>query len=91
MECDSALVTRKAAGNVTKHGVSFEYATGVFEDPEWLDLDTSREADGEARRKAVGVISGRLFAVVYIMRGQVVRIISARPTNRREEKRYGDR
>ncbi|WP_369695939.1 BrnT family toxin [Phenylobacterium aquaticum] len=41
------------------------------------------------RRKAVGVIEGRLFTVVYTLRGAVIRLISARRCNVQEARRYG--
>jgi uncharacterized DUF497 family protein len=41
------------------------------------------------RRKAIGMIDGRLFTV-YVMRGEVCRIISARRANGREERIYTD-
>ncbi len=48
----------------------------------------SREADGEARRKAIGLIEGRVFTVVYVQRKEATRIISARRANATEKKAY---
>ncbi len=79
----------KAGSNLAKHGVPFRYATRVFLDPRLVEFDASREVDGEARRKAVGLIDGKLFIVVYTNRGGVYRIISARRTNAKEERAYG--
>jgi uncharacterized protein len=79
----------KAASNLAKHGVPFEYAARVFLDEAVVDFDASREADGEARRKAVGQIEGRIFTVVYAQRGDAIRIISARRANAMERKVYG--
>ena len=81
----------KAASNLAKHGVSFLDATEVFEDPGRLEADVSRAADGELRFEIVGMFERRLLAVVYTLRGDTVRLISARPTNRTEEKLYGHR
>lgn len=81
----------KAEVNLAKHGVRFEVATGVFDDPRHADFDASRVEDGEARRKVVGMIQGRLLTVVYTMRGEVRRIISARQSNAMEMRRYADR
>jgi uncharacterized DUF497 family protein len=61
----------------------------VLLDEAVVDLDTSRETDGEARRKAVGVIEGRVFTVVYVQRKEAIRIISARRANATERKAYG--
>jgi uncharacterized protein len=79
----------KAASNLAKHGVPFDYATRAFLDEALVDLDASREEDGEARRKAVGVIEGRVFTVVYVQRKEAIRIISARRANQTERKAYG--
>lgn len=80
----------KAASNLTKHGVAFNDAVGTFDDLRRVDFDVSRAADGEERRKVLGIIKDRVFAVVYVLRGGVIRLISARPANRTEERRYGD-
>lgn len=79
----------KAASNLAKHIVPFPYATRVFLDVDVIEFDVSRAEDGETRRKAVGLIDGRLFTVVHTQRGGVIRIISARRCNAQEEKRYG--
>lgn len=80
----------KALANFEKHGLRFEAASDVFLDPELVEVDASREVDGEARRKAFGTVDGQLVAVVYVMRGDVVRLISARPARQREVP-HGDR
>jgi uncharacterized DUF497 family protein len=85
-EWDSA----KAASNLTKHGVSFEAATRIFADSAFVDVDASQPGSTEIRRKAIGVIDGRIFVAVYTIRHQVVRIISARRSNAKETRLYGD-
>ena len=82
---------KKARANEAKHGVSFVFALAVFDDPDRLELDTSRPQDGETRFKAVGKIGSTLYTVVFVVRGETWRIISARRSNRREERNYGDR
>jgi uncharacterized DUF497 family protein len=79
----------KAQSNLAKHGVPFAYATRLFLDPQRVDFDVTRPADGEARRKAIGAIEGRLFSVVYTVREGRSRLISARRCNVTEERRYG--
>ena len=79
----------KARSNLAKHGVPFPYAVRVFLDPNVVDFDASREGDMEVRRKAVGLIDGKLHAVVYVDRGGVRRVISARRTNVTEQRAYG--
>jgi uncharacterized DUF497 family protein len=80
----------KAILNEAKHGVTFEYGVRAFADPRRVLLDTSRPADEERRLKLIGLIEGRLFTMVYTMRGNKVRIISVRRSNRSEERTYGN-
>jgi len=84
----------KALKNYKKHGVSFEEARTVFRDPrglEWMDLEHSED---ELRFKLVGTSSeGHVLIIVYTIRvlandKETTRIISARPTNRKERKAY---
>lgn len=79
----------KAASNLAKHGVPFPYAARVFLDPKVIDFDASKPGDCETRRKAVGMIEGRVFTVVYTERDGVTRIISARRCNTKEGRLYG--
>ena len=79
----------KASANEAKHSVRFEYAAAVFWDDNRLDLDTTRADDGEERRKAIGLIEGKLYTVVYTLRGSVCRLISARRSNAKEGRSYG--
>lgn len=79
----------KATSNVAKHGVPFEYATRVFLDRHMVTFDASRQADQETRRKAVGVIEGKVFVVVFTDRGDTCRMISARRANAMERRAYG--
>ena len=43
---------------------------------------------GEERRMAYGPVDGRLYALVYTLRGDRRRIISFRKANRREQATY---
>ncbi|MHB1141529.1 MAG: BrnT family toxin [Sulfuricaulis sp.] len=78
----------KAAGNLKKHGVSFADAEGVFYDPlaiHQLDPDS----EDEERFAAVGMGSaGTILVVVYTLRGEEIRLISARRATRHEVKSY---
>ena len=78
----------KAANNLKKHGVSFADAEGVFYDPLGIhQLDP--DAEVEERFVAVGEGStGAILVVVYTLRGEEVRLISARRATRFEVKRY---
>jgi uncharacterized DUF497 family protein len=80
----------KAELNFEKHGVSFRWATQVFTSPESVEIDATRAADGEARRKVVGMIGDTLLTVVYTLRGDTRRLISARRANVKEKRWWLD-
>ena len=81
---------KKATQNVVKHGVPFEYAARVFLNPYRLDSADTRHDYREERRLTLGAIDGRLFAVAYTTRGTVIRLISARKANEREQRHYDE-
>jgi uncharacterized DUF497 family protein len=78
----------KAESNLRKHGVPFEYAVRVFADPDRVEFDASRPHDDEPRCKCVGRIEGKTFVVVFTKRGRLLRIISARRANTKEDRSY---
>jgi hypothetical protein len=78
----------KAANNLRKHGVSFADAEGVFLDPFAIHREDP-DAEGEKRFVAVGLGSaGQSFVVVYALRDDEIRVISARRATRREVRDY---
>lgn len=85
---------RKNELNRRKHGVSFETAVLVFDDP--LQLSTlERIVEGEARWQTIGMVHGiQLLLVAHtaeIHSGEeVIRIISARAATRRERRIYAE-
>lgn len=80
---------KKAATNLAKHGVSFEEAKTVFDDPLYIDFYDPDHAEAEARYLIVGVSSQRrLLIVSYTERGDSIRLISARTVTQRERQVY---
>lgn len=82
----------KSRTNKAKHGVNFEVAKLVFDDPLHLSVP-DRQAQGEERWQTIGLdASGVLLLVVhtYVERNgeEVIRIISARKATRRERAHY---
>jgi uncharacterized DUF497 family protein len=73
--------------NLAKHGISFEEAAGVFAGPMLGEVD-DRGTYGEIRFRVFGTVAGRLLCVVYTMRQERVRIISARRASRAERRIY---
>ncbi|GGK49828.1 BrnT family toxin [Salinarimonas ramus] len=80
----------KASANEAKHGISFETAASVFDDLDRVVFEDGRRAYGEMRFAAIGVTAKGVLFVAFTMRGEAVRIISARPANRKERRRYSD-
>jgi uncharacterized DUF497 family protein len=78
----------KAATNYARHGVTFEAARDVFKDPFALDWIDDGQDEGEQRFATLGMVEGRLLFVAYAMRGDVIRIISARLPEPFERRRY---
>jgi len=80
----------KAARNWHDHGVSFEMAREAFRDAfavEWVD---ARQDPREDRYAMIGMVEGRLLFVAYAMRGECIRIISARKAEPYERRKYHD-
>lgn len=79
----------KAAGNLAKHGVSFDEAKTVFDDPLYVDFyDPDHSAD-EPRYIIIGESSKRrLLIASYTERDNAIRLISARQLTQTERKAY---
>lgn len=80
----------KNASNKKKHGIGFEEAIEVFNDPNCLELfDRIHSSELEDRYICIGDIGGLLIVfVVYEDRRGVVRVISARRAEPKEEMAY---
>jgi len=80
---------RKAEANPKKHeGVTFQEAEQVLFDPFAL---TREDEDSESERRFVTLGmggKGRILAVVYIYRGETIRLISAWKANEPQRRRY---
>jgi uncharacterized DUF497 family protein len=78
----------KGAQNFADHGVSFETAKKVFEDPFATERLDDREDYGEDRYSIIGMVDGRILTVAYTLRNDSIRIISARGAEPHERRRY---
>ena len=82
----------KNRANKVKHGVSFELAKLVFDDPLHLSLPDRYEQDEERWRTIglVGTVELLLVVHTYVEQNgeEIVRIISARKATRRERAIY---
>lgn len=81
---------QKAGINFHKHDLSLESACEAFFDP-FLVVGDGEVVDGELREKLIGMTRAwRIVLVVYVMRADRVRLISARDATVRERKLYED-
>lgn len=78
----------KDAANRVKHGVPLAFGARVFEDVDVAIVPTVRIGDEEERFKAIGMVDGKLWTAIHVWRGDVVRLISVRRSNAREQRDY---
>jgi uncharacterized DUF497 family protein len=88
MEIEFEWDADKATRNRHDHGVTFETARAVFRDAfavEWVD---DSQPSQEPRYSILGMVDNRVLFVAYTMRGEAIRIISARKAEAYERQRY---
>lgn len=78
--------------NQRKHGISFEVAMLVFDDPLRIEQQ-ERFVDGEERWQTIGMIHGVLLVLVaHTIRleddTEIIRLISARDATKAEIRKY---
>jgi uncharacterized DUF497 family protein len=78
----------KSEACYAERGFDFAYVVRAFLDPNRAVSPDTRWVYGETRYQLLGSIEGRVFFVAYTLRGQTIRIISARKANRREVHAY---
>jgi uncharacterized protein len=83
---------RKNRANVAKHGVGFEVAKRVFDDPLHVS-SPDRHEHGEERWRTVGLVRSTLLLLVvnaYVEQNgeECIRLISARKATPTERRRY---
>jgi uncharacterized protein len=83
----------KARTNQRKHGISFEDAMHIFEDPYAFFEQERVDEAGDTRWQAIGRIGNlTVLLVAHTIReedeDEIVRLISARRATRRERNRY---
>ena len=79
----------KATSNLKKHKVEFEEARTSFDDPLFIAFEDPDHSSEENRFILMGESKeGRLLVVCYTMRGDVIRLISARKATPAERRYY---
>lgn len=86
----------KERSNRVKHGITFEDAMAVFDDPDAV-FQKDRVVDGELRWHAIGIASEMtILLVAHVIReafdeaDEVIRLISARLATRKEQILYDE-
>lgn len=82
----------KAKRNLKKHGVSFEEAKMVFNDPFSITIPDPLHSDDEQRFIDIGnTPKERVLVVAYTERGSNIRIISCRKALKKEKRIYEEK
>jgi len=80
---------KKDSANRRKHGAGFTEATTVFDDPLSITIPDPDHAGDEERFLIIGLSSQRnLVVVVHTIRGEQIRLISARLATKHERRNY---
>ena len=77
----------KRLRNLGRHGIDFADCPAVFESQMLVTLD-GRKDYGELRYIGIGILDGRIVTVVWTVRGETVRLISARKAHVKERAAY---
>lgn len=78
----------KDNANFAKHGITFDEATEVFADPSRLVVSSTKPEHREARWLAIGRYGPHVMSVIFTVRHDEVRIISARRASKDEREQY---
>ena len=73
--------------NKKKHGIRFELALRVFYDENRLEEYDEIHSEDEDRYLSIGYVNG-VLVVVHTDRDEAIRIISARPADKKERVKY---
>ena len=76
----------KNKSNLTKHGIDFLEAQGLWNDPMLLEIPA--KTDDEPRNLVIGLIDGRHWSAVITYRGVNIRLISVRRARTEEVALY---
>jgi hypothetical protein len=79
----------KDSANRRKHGVGFADASTVFDDALSITIPDPDQAIDEERFVIIGMSRNRsLLIVVHTIRGERIRLISARSSTKHERRKY---
>ncbi|MBW1717450.1 MAG: BrnT family toxin [Deltaproteobacteria bacterium] len=76
----------KSSSNKLKHGIDFQTATRLWDDPDRIEIDTPYPL--ENRYILIAKLDQKCWAAVFTKRGKAIRIISVRRARKREVELY---
>ena len=76
----------KSASNRVKHGIDFDVAQALWDDP--MVLDAPANTEDEPRYLVIGKIGDKHWSAVCVQRDDTVRLISVRRARKQEIDRY---
>ena len=76
----------KSQTNRDKHGIDFESAQALWDDPAMVELHA--KSVSESRRMVIGSIDDRIWTAIITYRKSVIRIISVRRARKDEVAEY---
>jgi uncharacterized protein len=79
---------RKAAENLAKHGIPFDYATRAFDDPYRIEQEDQTSFYEETRYHAIGMVGNLLLFVAFTYCQDNICPISARKATPRARRQY---
>jgi uncharacterized DUF497 family protein len=80
----------KAEANQRKHGITFEKATEIFDDPFFIEEYDEENSENEDRYNITGFVKDMYITVSFTLRDNLTRIFSARKADIEEEGAYDE-
>lgn len=81
--------TEKSVINKNKHGIDFDTAKNIWLDDERIEIKAPYPA--EERWIVIGSVRQKVWAAIYTIRGDIIRIISVRRARKKEVKLYEEK
>ena len=79
----------KSIANKNKHGINFESAKNIFLDENRVEIIAPYPI--EERFINIGKLDGKLWTVIFTIRGESIRIISDRRSRKKEVELYEEK
>jgi uncharacterized DUF497 family protein len=74
---------QKSITNKEKHGVDFQQAKELWEDPDCIVIPA--RTTGESRYLLIGKLDNEIWSAIFTLRNKKIRIISVRRSRKNEE------